>query len=42
MVESIIPISARLIVNKSSFKFSGTAIEQLVAGLSRQIKEEAL
>lgn len=42
VVESIIPISARLIANKSSFKFSGTAIEQLVAGLSRQIKEETL
>jgi ATP phosphoribosyltransferase len=31
--ETIVPISARLIANKSSFKFKGDAIERIMAGL---------
>lgn len=38
VVESILPISARLIANKSSFKFKNEAIEKLAAGLNEQIK----
>lgn len=37
VAETIIPISARLIANKSSFKFKGGAIEKLAKGLSEQI-----
>lgn len=37
VVESIIPISARLIANKSSFKFKNAAIEKLSEGLAEQI-----
>ena len=35
--EIIMPISARLIANKSGFKFKREAIERLVAGLEEQI-----
>lgn len=38
VVETIIPISARLIANKSSFKFKGAEIEKLTEGLAQQIK----
>ena len=34
--EDIVPISARLIVNKSGFKFKRTAIERLMAGLGKK------
>lgn len=37
VVESIIPISARLIANKASFKFKNEAIERLSEGLAEQI-----
>ena len=37
--ETIVPISARLIANKSSFKFKSTPIEALMRGLSAQMKE---
>ncbi|MCQ2430013.1 MAG: ATP phosphoribosyltransferase [Clostridia bacterium] len=33
----ILPISARLVANKSSFRFKGTEIERVVNALSRQI-----
>ncbi|MBQ9251869.1 MAG: ATP phosphoribosyltransferase [Clostridia bacterium] len=36
--ETIVPISARLIANKSGFKFKRTAIERLMAGLEAQAK----
>ena len=39
VVETIVPISARLIANKASFKFKGALIEPLVAGLARQTEE---
>ena len=36
--ETIVPISARLIANKSSFKFKGEAIERIMAGLEEMEK----
>lgn len=39
VVETIVPISARLIANRSSFKFKNEAVERLVRELGRQIKE---
>ena len=36
--ETIVPISARLIANKSGFKFKRAAIERLMAGLEEQAK----
>ncbi len=37
VIDTIIPISARLIANKSSFKFKGDAIEKLISELVGQI-----
>ncbi len=37
VVEKIVPISARLIANKSSFKFKGTQIEELKTKLAEEI-----
>ena len=37
VIDTIIPISARLIANKSSFKFNGDAIEKLISELAEQI-----
>lgn len=37
VIDTIIPISARLIANKSSFKFKGDAIEKLISELAGQI-----
>lgn len=34
--ETVVPISARLIANKTSFRFKSEAIERVVAGLSAQ------
>ena len=34
VVETIVPISARLIANKASYKFKGPAIDALVAGIA--------
>ena len=34
----IVPISARLIANKSSFKFKGTDIEKIVESIKNQVK----
>ncbi len=39
VLETIVPISARLIANKASFKFKTTEIEKLVEGVRLQIKE---
>ena len=39
VVETIVPVSARLIANKASFKFKTPEIESLLAGLSGQGKE---
>ena len=36
--ETIVPISARLIANKSSFKFKSEAIERIMAGLEAEKK----
>ena len=36
--ETIVPISARLIANKSSFKFKSDAIERIMAGLDSEKK----
>ena len=36
---TIVPISARLIANKSSFKFKGTDIENIVNSIKNQVKE---
>ena len=38
--ETIFPISARLIANKSSFKFKNEQIESIVRSLSAQIEEK--
>ena len=37
--ETIVPISARLISNKSSFKFKNEQIEKLISEVSKQIEE---
>jgi len=38
VIETVVPISARLIANKASFKFMGEAIERLKSGLSETIE----
>lgn len=40
VVDTIVPISARLIANKANFKFKSEAIERLTRSLSQQIKEQ--
>ena len=40
VVEEIVPISARLIANKSGFKFKSEPIEAIVKSLSEQLKNE--
>ena len=39
VIEEILPISARLIGNKSSFKFKNELVEHLVGKLSRLVEE---
>lgn len=39
VVETIVPISARLIANKASFKFKTAEIEALVDGLRREVND---
>ena len=39
VIETIVPISARLIANKSSFKFKTAEIEKIVEGVRLQIAE---
>ena len=41
VVETVCPITARLIANKASFKFKAGAIEALAAALSAETEEEA-
>ena len=38
VIETIVPISARLISNKSSFKFKNKEIEKIVQGIKLQVK----
>lgn len=37
VIESVMPISARLIANKSSFKFKSDAIEKIVSSIAAQL-----
>ena len=37
--DNIVPISARLIANKSSYKFKGTEIDQIVESITAQLEE---
>jgi len=37
--ETIVPISARLIANKSSYKFKGKQIDRIVSSMSTQVEE---
>lgn len=39
VVETILPISARLIANKASYKFKSREIDTVVSGLTKQIEE---
>ncbi|MBS7359270.1 MAG: ATP phosphoribosyltransferase [Oscillospiraceae bacterium] len=39
VIETVLPISARLIANKTSFKFKSEAIEKLKSELSSQVEE---
>ena len=38
VVETVVPISARLIANKASFKFKTSEIENIVQGMKAQVK----
>ena len=40
VVETVVPISARFIANKASFKFKTAEIESIVRELGRQVKEK--
>ena len=40
VIEDIVPISARLIANKSSFKFKNEPIERILSSLSAQMQSE--
>lgn len=40
VIETVVPISARLIANKSSCKFKGEEIERLTASLSLQLSQK--
>jgi ATP phosphoribosyltransferase len=40
VLETIVPISARLISNKASFKFKTDAIEKIVESMKREIKND--
>ena len=39
VIEEIVPISARLIANKSGFKFRTEQIEKLTEGLRKEVQE---
>ncbi len=41
VIEDVVPISARLIANKSSFKFKTEAMERILSSLSSQLSTEA-
>ena len=40
VLETIVPISARLIANKAGYKFKGTQIDMLVQGIAAQLEEQ--
>ena len=40
VIETIVPISARLIANKAGFKFKNDLIQPLISGLARQTEEK--
>ena len=40
VIETIVPISARLIANKASFKFKGQIIERIKESIAEQISEK--
>ena len=39
VVETIVPISARLIANKAAFKFKTAEIEEIVKGIGKEVKK---
>ncbi|MDY5860988.1 MAG: ATP phosphoribosyltransferase [Eubacteriales bacterium] len=39
VIDTVVPISARLISNKSSYKFKGEAIDRIVSGMAKQVEE---
>jgi ATP phosphoribosyltransferase len=41
VIDTIVPISARLIANKSSFKFKSEQIERLVKSIAEQMQEDS-
>ena len=40
VIETVVPISARLIANKASYKFKTETVNRIVAGMAEQIKTE--
>ena len=40
VVETVLPISARLIVNKAGYEFKREQIERVIRGLAAQLEEE--
>ena len=41
VIETVVPISARLIANKASFKFKNEQIEKIASSISMQLQAEA-
>ena len=39
VIDTVVPISARLIAKKSSYKFKGEAIDRIVSGMAKQVEE---
>ena len=39
VIETIVPISARLIANKSSYKFKGDLVDKVVEGIQKQLNK---
>ena len=39
VIDTVVPISARLIANKSSYKFKVEAIDRIVSGMAKQVEE---
>ena len=39
VIDTVVPVSARLIANKSSSKFNGNLIEKIVSSLKEQIND---
>lgn len=39
VIDTVVPISARLIANKSSYKFKSEAIDRIVSGMAKQVEE---